>query len=1005
MKIHKFRKKSLAQATHRALSGSGKSLSVAILASVLYCTPTFAISTGAVKGSITTDSDGVSVSGVTVTATSDVMPKARSVVTGADGNYNLPLLIPGVYKITMTSADGSVESSTVEVLLDQTSSVNFTLERSSSDNVITIIGSSTIITEGNSALTNSLGQDTIESLPIGQTYRDMLKLIPGAQYSENSTLGPSAGGSGRDNKYGFDGVDVSLPMFGNLSAEPSTHDVQSVAIDLGGAKAIGFNRSGGFAVDTISKSGTNEFHGDLEYKLQAKNFVGDRKNTNPDSAAYQYDKNWLTASFSGPLIEDTLFFYGSFYRPETTRSNKETAYGPAQDYEQIREEYYGKFTYAPTDDLLFNLSLRTSDNEGSGESVGGLDMDSTSESSNAYQDIYTFDGSWIIDTFTTLTFTYGKFDYETRGGPDTLLSFAPTLGQALDLNNLGQLGFFRVPYATNDAQDQAVAQALIDQYGYVGDDGTRYGGGGIGAGSTINDQNFYRESFEIALDHEMDIGSATHKFHIGYQWKEGTEELSRLSNGWGSIMYMGGEEAASNGTPIYYRSITQQMSLIDASGAAVPTITSSSEQSNFEINDTIEAGDFTYNIGFLISNDILYGQGLKADSSTISGFVDSPGTKYKMHEVDWSDMIQPRIGITWAYNGEDTVFLNYAKYNPEASSLSRAASWARNTRSALNVDFDVDGNFIQSEERDGSSGKFFQDGIKPRQIVEFTLGTSQMVTPELHIRAHVRRREGKNFWEDTWNGSRLYGEYGPWGGVPDEIAALGYYIPDLDDWRDQLQDSRPGASRGSSYVIAALDGAYTSYNEVHVEAEWQGDRTYLKASYTWNHYYGNFDQDSVSGSNDANLFIGSSNLADGRGRQLWDGKNGKLYGDRPRLLKLYGYYTTDWDANIGFYTSYQSGDVWEAWDGTPYGYSSSTIRFTERAGSRRGEGHWQFDLNYTQNFELTADYTLEFRADLFNVFDNQTGYRNDPYLDNASFGQPRSQYNPRRLQLSGKISF
>lgn len=984
MKIQKFKK---------------NALSAAVLASVLYCTPTFALQTGGIKGNISTETAAISVAGVSVTVTSDVMPKSRTVVSRKDGSYNLPLLIPGTYEVTITTADGTKETSTVEVFLDQTSSVNFALQSTNDDNVITIMGSSTIITEGNSALTNSIGQETLESLPIGQTFRDMLKLIPGAQYTENSVLGPSAGGSGRDNKYGFDGVDVSLPMFGNLSAEPSTHDIQSVSIDLGGAKAVGFNRSGGFSIDTISKSGTNEFHGSLEYKAQPKSFVGDRDNTTPELAAYTLDKNWITGNLSGPILDDTLFFYASFYRPETTRDNKATTYGPAKDYQQVREEYYGKLTYAPTEDLLFNLSYRTSDNEGSGQSVGGSDADTTSESSDSYQDILTFEGSYIIGAFTTLSFMYSEFDYETRGGPDWVLGTSNTLGDSLDIANLDQIGLFRVPSDITGSTDP-FAQALIDQYGYLGDDGLRHGGGSIGAGSTINDQNFFRDSFEIQLDHEMDIGSTTHKIHLGYQWKEGTEVLSRLSNGWGSISYIGGEELASDDTPIYYRSITQQMSLLGADGATTTPITSSNESSNFEINDTIEDGDFTYNIGVLISNDILYGQGLKADSSALSGFVDSPGTKYKMHEMDWSDMIQPRLGVTWAYNGEDTIFANFAKYNPEASSLARAASWARNSRSALDVDFDVNGNYIESEERAGSSGKFFQDGIKPRQIQELTIGTSQMINDELFVRAHIRRREGKHFWEDTWNNSRLYGDYAsPFGhGVPDDIAALGPYIPELDDWRAQI-------GGGSSYVIAELDGGYTSYNEFHIEAEYQGDRSYLKASYTWNHYYGNFDQDSVSGANDANLFIGSSNLADGRGRQLWDGKEGNLYGDRPHLVKLFGYYTLDWDANIGFYFSFQSGDVWEAWDGSPYGYSSSTIRNIEPAGSRRGKSHWTLDLNYTQDYEITPDYTLEFRADLFNIFDVQTGYRNDPYVDNSTFGLPRSQYAPRRLQLSFGIKF
>jgi hypothetical protein len=46
---------------------------------------------------------------------------------------------------------------------------------------------------------------------------------------------------------------------------------------------------------------------------------------------------------------------------------------------------------------------------------------------------------------------------------------------------------------------------------------------------------------------------------------------------------------------------------------------------------------------------------------------------------------------------------------------------------------------------------------------------------------------------------------------------------------------------------------------------------------------------------------------------------------------------------------------------------------------------WQFDLNYTQDVSITDDYKVQFRADLFNGFDNQTGYRIDPSVDNATF--------------------
>jgi len=361
-------------------------------------------------------------------------------------------------------------------------------------------------------------------------------------------------------------------------------------------------------------------------------------------------------------------------------------------------------------------------------------------------------------------------------------------------------------------------------------------------------------------------------------------------------------------------------------------------------------------------------------------------------------MIQPRLGATWNYQEDASVFINYARYNPEATSLARAASWARNTRSALDVDFDKDGNFIESEPRDGSSGKFFQDDMTPRSIDEFTIGATKSMSNNLYLRGHVRHRKGDHFWEDTPNTSRLDGAYeSPFGGVPAHIADKGLYIENLDAMRDEVG--------GSSYVIAELDDAFTKYWEVSLEAEYQGDRTYLNVSYVWSHYYGSYDQDNTGEDSDTNLFIGSSNLGDGKGRQVWDGKYGTLNGDKPHVFKAFGYYTTDWEANVGAYFIYQSGDVWEKWDGSVYGYSSSTIRYAEHAGSRRESSHWQLDLNYNQNFTFYDDYVVEFKADLFNVFDNQTGYDYDPYASNTTFGEARELISPRRLQLSVKVEF
>ena len=995
-----FIKGRLHQAVRRAWSAPAASISAVMLAGALMSAPVMAQQVGGIKGKVTTEVSSISVANVTVTASSNVMPRPRTVTTKEDGSYNLPALLPGNYTLTFTSADGTVRETQVEVLLEQSSSVNVAFEQAPTDNTETIyITGSRVVRDGNSSLTNSLGQEAISKIPSGQDYRDLLALVPGVQYSEYSTLGPTAGGSGRDNKYGFDGVDVSLPMFGNLASEPSTHDIANVTIDRGGAKAIGFNRSGGLAINTTSKSGTNDFHANVEYTIQPKSFVSDRDDA--DGTKYTLDKTWLTTSLSGALIEDELFFYGSYYRPETERGSKETAYGPAKDYKNVREEYFGKLTWAPTDELLLNLSYRTSDNEGEGQSVGPFDQDSTSEGSYAYQDILTFDGTYILGDYTTLSFQYYDYDYETAGRPDNLVNdVSPRIGDSLDLDSLDQLGLFVVPNLklNSDVFDNDAAAALILKYGYT-KDGLVYGGGSVGVGSTINNQNFYRSSFEVKLDHEMELGNTVHNLHVGVQWKEGKEVLSRLSNGWGAITFLGGEspDNFTSDVPAYYQARVEQMSLQSSSGDTVPPITSTSESYNIEINDTIQHGDFTYNIGFMFSNDTLFGQGLKENKNNVSGYELAPGHTYKMYELDFLDMIQPRLGVTYTYNDQDTVFANFASYNPETSSLARAASWARNTQATQLVYFDIDGNYIGNTGASGSSGKFFQDDLDARRTDEITIGATKSISNDLLLRTHVRQRKAFHPWEDVPNNLRLLGEYEPFGGVPANVAAQGLYIKDLDAYRAEVG--------GSSYVIAELDGAHNTYYEFSMEGEYVGDRTYLNVSYVWSHYYGNYDQDVTSASSDANLFVGSSNLGDGKGRMVWDGKYGTLHGDKPHVLKAMGHYTTDWNADIGFKFVYQSGDVWEAWDGSVYGFSSSTIRYAEPAGSRREASHWQMDLTYAQNFNLTEEIVLKFKADVYNLFDNQTGYNYDPYVSNATFGDPRNLINPRRLQLSVNIGF
>jgi hypothetical protein len=186
----------------------------------------------------------------------------------------------------------------------------------------------------------------------------------------------------------------------------------------------------------------------------------------------------------------------------------------------------------------------------------------------------------------------------------------------------------------------------------------------------------------------------------------------------------------------------------------------------------------------------------------------------------------------------------------------------------------------------------------------------------------------------------------------------------------------------------------------------------VRGSYTRSRYYGNFDQDNTASTanlNDSNIFIGSSNIADGPGRQLWDFRLGTLRGDRPHAFKMFGSYFLPWHASVGTYIFAQSGQPWEKWDYTLYSaFTTSTvetIKYAEPAGSNRAPSHAQMDLKYMQNVRLGTRYNAQVDIDVFNVFDSQTGYNIEPRSHSSGFGQPQNFFDPRRVQVAFRFIF
>lgn len=964
---------------------------------LLMCGWAWAQQTGEIRGTVT-DGNGEGLPGVVITAEGNTLPMPREGVTNAKGVYRFNLLPPGDYTLTFTMSGMDTIKRQTKVYLGITVTVDAVMSAAATEQLV-VIARQPMVDTSSTELKAAVESEIFDDLPVGNEYRDLVKLIPGVQVTADTVRGPSAGGSGQDNLYRFDGVDVTLPLFGTLSSEPSSHDIDQISIVKGGAQAVGFNRSGGFSINSISKSGTNEWQGDISYKVQPDSFEADFDG--PESALDgSTDQTWATIGFGGPLVKDALYFYGSYFAPTVDRTDRTNVYGDLPDGKSDRDEIFAKMTWSPSSNFTVSASVRDSSREFEKSTVFGTSAASVTSGSESDQTITIVEGSWLPNASSTVSFKFTDYSLDSFARPDNLLSVVPSSepGATFDFGNLTQMGYIQLANLRDDLPlFNTYMEPILNQYGW------RDSSGGINAGTvgafwSINDQDFSRTAFQVNYDYFTIIGNAEHNFHVGLARTTDAEDLTRSRNGWGIVSFQTADWG-DDSIPLEEKEFIRAEYL---RSEGTGNVNSEYVATNIEFNDNITVGNWNFNLGFLVARDELYGQDLAEDDTAVSGFRIERGNRYKMYTIDWEDLFQPRVGATWTQNERNSWYASVAHYNPPATSLPRAASWARNYQLLRTRNyFNINGELLRVQNVSSSSGKFFQEDMEPRRIEEYIIGWNRNYDNRGALKISLRHRYAHNFWEDTNNDARArFGRSSP-NGDGDEIAANGPYIPELSDYRAEIG--------GSSYVIAELDGAFTRYYEMNVDYERVGDGYYFKGSYTWSHYYGNFDQDGSTSNNDANVFIGSSFIADGAGRQLWDYKYGNLRGDRRHMLKAFGTYKLPWESNLGVFAFWQDGEPWETWDVEIYreftGSSSSTYRHSEPAGSRRSGDHYQLDLNYSHTFKIGDRYNFQLDLDIFNVFDKQTGRDINPFLSSSTYGEPRKFWAPRRIQFAARFQF
>lgn len=283
--------------------------------------------TGAIGGTVT-DPNGAVVPSATVTIRNVGTNKETTGVSSNDGSFRFTNLQPGIYAVTITAqgfSEYKQENVTVEV--GRVTSMDARLAISGATVSVDIIAESAVNTTSKEFATN-INQTAINELPInGRRWSNFAILTPGSVPDGSFGLISFRGISGLLNNNTIDGGDNNQAFFSEergrtrISYSVSQSAIREFQVNTSNYSAE-YGRAAGGVTNAVTKSGTNELHGDAFY-YQRNNDWGARNplafqsvlvngTTNligikPEDVRHQFG-----GTLGGPIVKDKLFFFFSY---------------------------------------------------------------------------------------------------------------------------------------------------------------------------------------------------------------------------------------------------------------------------------------------------------------------------------------------------------------------------------------------------------------------------------------------------------------------------------------------------------------------------------------------------------------------------------------------------------------------------------------------------------------------------------------------------------------------
>jgi hypothetical protein len=295
--------------------------------------------------------------GATVTASAPDVATRRTVVADAQGEALLVNLAPSAQYVITTELAGFTTKKHEKILVrsGQTTTLRVSLGVSSQSEEILVTADSPVVDTTSAIVGTDITLDLTESLPTGRTYQSYLQLVPGVMPSETGNPASKSGlnysdiggdvGQSSDNFYYLDGINVTDPVTGTFGANLNTEIIQEQKVITGGIPAE-FVGTAGLISNAILKSGSNSWHGSLNYFSQNDGLVAE----NQHGGGAKFSTWESAATLGGPIVKDRAWFFGSFRH--IVRDDDVVSLDTNEFMRSVRNEQdqgYLKATWAPGD--------------------------------------------------------------------------------------------------------------------------------------------------------------------------------------------------------------------------------------------------------------------------------------------------------------------------------------------------------------------------------------------------------------------------------------------------------------------------------------------------------------------------------------------------------------------------------------------------------------------------------------------------------------------------------